>query len=385
MPRYVVTATSARLVDEATVIVIVLVGTEQELSQVAIGLVIACSTFPQLLTAPALGALADRSRRPAHLLATCTAIGAVGLALTGAGLGTAPVAVSCATATLLAVAAPAIMGALSGIAARSARPRFEACDAFAYGAASIAAQGLVAASAAVAGASVTLAMLVIIAIGVVPLVATLPLQPAALASGARPGTLMAVRAIVRDRQLLSMTILTTLSMAAFGGAALTAVDLAEHRGHGAEAGSQLVLAMAVGAVAGAGLWTRLPPPSRPDRMAVASVVALTGALTLASAGSWLVCIVAFAIAGFADAPLLVATFATRNARSPDEVRATVYTISASLKLASSAIGAVAVGFVASTRPGHAAALMMAALQLTALGGYALARMERGVTSPSIAK
>jgi hypothetical protein len=196
---------------------------------------------------------------------------------------------------------------------------------------------------------------------------------------------MAVRAIVRDRQLLSMTILTTLSMAAFGGAALTAVDLAEHRGHGAEAGSQLVLAMAVGAVAGAGLWTRLPPPSRPDRMAVASVVVLTGALTLASAGSWLVCIVAFAIAGFADAPLLVATFATRNARSPDEVRATVYTISASLKLASSAIGAVAVGFVASTRPGHAAALMMAALQLTALGGYALARMERGVTSPSIAK
>lgn len=50
-----------------------------------------------------------------------------------------------------------------------------------------------------------------------------------------------------------------------------------------------------------------------------------------------------------------------------------------------AVGAVAVGFVASTRPGHAAALMMAALQVTALGSYALGRMERGVTSPSIAK
>lgn len=50
-----------------------------------------------------------------------------------------------------------------------------------------------------------------------------------------------------------------------------------------------------------------------------------------------------------------------------------------------AVGPVAVGFVASTRPGHAAALMMPALQVTALGSYALGRMERGVTSPSIAK
>ena len=164
-----------------------------------------------------------------------------------------------------------------------------------------------------------------------------------------------------------MTVLTTISMSAFGGLALVAVDLAEHHGRDSAAASRLVLAMAVGAVVGSLVWTRFAPPRRPLRSALVSVAIVGLAFGTCAVASWWVCMGAFLVAGAADAPLLVATFAVRNRRSPAHLRASVYTLSASLKIAATSVGAVAIGVLVDVRDGLSGALTLAALQFVALG------------------
>ena len=76
---------------------------------------------------------------------------------------------------------------------------------------------------------------------------------------------------------------------------------------------------------------------------------------------------AFLVAGAADAPLLVATFAVRNRRSPAHLRASVYTLSAGLKIAATSVGAVTIGVLVGVRAGLSGPLTLAALQFVALG------------------
>src|SRR5918993_1364683 len=138
---YVPAASGSRMVAEATTITWVLVGVDREVGEAAIGVLVACATFPQILLAPWIGHLADRSERPAVLLAVLTGVGALGFAGIGIGLGTVPVGVLGLAAVLVALGEPAMMGALSGIASRSVDThRFEAWDAASYGGAAIGAQ-----------------------------------------------------------------------------------------------------------------------------------------------------------------------------------------------------------------------------------------------------
>lgn len=379
LPRahYVVTATAARLVSEATTIVVVLVGTERGVSAATLGLLVAAWTFPQFATAPVVGAAADRSPRPAWLLGALVAAGGLGLAVIGAGVGAVPIVALLPAALLVALAEPASMGALSGIATRSGGAGFEAWDAAAYGAAGMVGQLLVAVAAAVAGASSTLVVLIVVAAGAVILTASLPLQPGAATPGRSAGSRAAVRALTTDPELRSMTLLTTISMSAFGGVALVAVDLAARHGRAAAGGGQLVLALAAGAALGSLAWTRLRPPARPLRTAAGSVAIVGLAFLVSGLGGWGIAALAFFVAGVADAPLLVATFASRNRRSPDAVRASVYTIAASLKIAATSIGALIVGVVLTVGDGRAGPLTLAAIQALALAAFAVARPPAG--------
>lgn len=365
------------MVAEGTAITLVLLGDDRELGHAALGVLVASWTLPQMLTAPLIGSWADRSAHPARLLACLVAVGGLGIGAVGAGLGAVPIALLAIAAALISLAEPAIMGALSGIATRSAPPssRFEAWDAVSYGAAGIVAQVVVATSAAFGDPMTTLVVLVVLAALAAGLVASLPLRAASIEhpDGPRAGARAAMRVAFVDRDLRSMTVLTTVSMSAFGGLALVAVDLAEHAGREAGAASRLILAMAVGAVVGSLAWTRFAPPERPLRTAVCSVTTVGLAFATCAFGNWWVCLGAFLVAGVADAPLLVATFTTRNRRSPDHLRASVYTVSASLKIAATSVGAVAVGLLVGARSGVSGPLTLTALQLIALAAFAVSR------------
>jgi hypothetical protein len=410
--RYVVAATSARMVAEGTAIAMVLVGTDRGLGSAALGVLVACWTLPQVVTAPFVGTVADRAVHPARLLGGFVSLGAVGLAAVGAGLGSVPIAALAVVAALISLAEPALMGALSGIATRSAGPRFEAWDALSYGSAGICVQLLVGAVSAVAGPVAALGVLVAVGVAAALLVGSLPLRgardivgralrsedpaDAAPADGAAAGgrgrdgrersvgALAALTLIGRDRDLRTMTVLTTISMSAFGGVALVAVDLAEHHGHPAASGSHLVLAMAIGALAGSLAWTRLPAPSRPMRTAAVSVAVVGLAFAATAVAGWAGCLVAFAIAGVADAPLLVATFATRNRRSPASVRASVYTVSASMKIAATSVGAVAAGILVGWRAGVSGPLTLAVIQAVALVAFGVSRWRGDTAGPDFA-
>ena len=372
--RYVVAATTARVVTEATAITLVLLGTDRGVSERSLGILVACWTLPQVLTAPFVGSLADRARRPARLLAALVAVGAAGIGAIGAGLGVVPLTVLCAVSAMISLAEPAIMGGLSGIATRSAGTvaGFSQWDAVSYGSAGIAAQAVVSLSASLSSPAVTVVLVVSMGALAVVLIGRLPLRPAA-AHHERVRTAHVMQLLFGDRELRSMTVLTTLALSAFGGLALAAVDLAEHLGRDAESGSQLVLALAIGSVVGSLITTRLPTPADPLRVAAACVAVIGAAFGLSAIASWPVALALFVVAGLADAPLLVATFTSRSRRSPDGARASVFTVAASLKIAATSIGALAVGFVVGTAGGGSGVVTLAVIELVALLAFAATR------------
>jgi predicted MFS family arabinose efflux permease len=366
LARYVATATTCRLITEATAIAVVLLGTDRDVAAAPLGLLVAAWTFPQLVTAPLVGSLADRARRPAPLLAVLMATGTIGLLAIGTGLGTVPLALLVVPAVLVSIAEPAAMGALSGIATRSSGEGFEAWDTVAYGAAAIVGQLVVALAAAVSGPPAAMAVLVVLATGSVALTAALPLQPLAPDQHHAAGVARAVRLLAGDRELRTMTVLSTVATAAFGGVALVAVDLAERSGHDPDQGTVLVLALAVGAVLGSLLATRRRPPAEPLRTATGSVAVIGAAFAASAVGGWSIAVVAFFVAGVADASLLVATFASRNRRTPAAPRASVYTVAASLKIAATSLGAVAVGVLIDRIGGRSGTWALAGFQALAL-------------------
>ena len=372
LPRYVSAASAARLVAEGTTIAWVLVGSEHDVADSSIGLLLAAATFPQIVIAPWVGRHADSSARPALLLAGLVAVGAVGLGAVGLGLGSVPIGLLMVAAILVAFSQPAMMGALSGLAARATRAAtFEAWDAASYGGAAIGAQLLVVAVVAISGPTAAVGALVVLAGLAAIAFARLPLPPAATPAAGGSAVKSIFRVIGADRWLLSVTVLTTVSMSAMGGVALVAVDLAERTGRAADAGGQLVLTMAIGAVCGSIACIRLRPPDRPLRRAALSVAAIGATFAAVASGVWPICLVAFFVAGAADAPLLMSTFTIRNRRTPDAVRASLYTVSASLKIGGTALGAVGVGALLDATAGAEGAIALAVIQVIALVGCGL--------------
>jgi predicted MFS family arabinose efflux permease len=372
--RYVITATTARIVTEATAITLVLLGTERGIDERRLGVLVACWTLPQLVTAPIVGSLADRSRRPATLLAALVLVGGLGIGAVGAGLGVVPLAALCAVSALISLAEPAIMGGLSGLASRSAAGvgGFSQWDAVSYGAAGISAQLVVSVSAALTTPAVTLWLVVAMAAIATVLVSQLPLR-AATTEHEPVDIARVVRLLFGDRELRSITVLTTIALSAFGGLALASVDLAEHLGRRSTDGSRLVLALAIGSVAGSLITTRIATPAHPLRTAAVSVATIGICFGLAAVSAWPIALCLFATAGVADAPLLVATFASRTRRSPDEARASVYTVAASLKIAATSIGALAVGFVTASAGGGSGVATLAAIEAVALAAFGVTR------------
>ena len=98
---------------------------------------------------------------------------------------------------------------------------------------------------------------------------------------------------------------------------------------------------------------------------------------LAAVAPWPAVVALFTVAGFADGPLLTATFAVRTTRTPLRLRASVYTIAASAKIAGSALGAVVVGALVASAD-TAGVVVLAVAQILALVGAAVT----GVGAPA---
>jgi predicted MFS family arabinose efflux permease len=353
-------------------VALVLVGRERGLASGLIGVVLAARTLPHVVTGPVIGSLLDRTRRPEWAVGIVVAVAGGLSALAIAGIGRWPLGVVVVLAAGEALCEPALTGGLSGLATRGDRSvGVESWDAVAYNVAGVGAPAVITLALRAGGTGVATAVVVALASVGATLLPRAGLRGAPRGIPQR-GARRAWHAIAHHRPLLAVTVITTCSTAAFGGLSIAAVALAEHRHRPSNDGGILVTGLAVGALVGSLIWTRLRPFLRPERAVVAIIVLLGGAFAMTLAPHWYAAIVGFFLAGVLDGPLLIATFAARSRYSDDDQRAAVYTIGASLKTAATAVGAILIGTAVRSRPSVAGVVTIVAMQaVAALVGAAL--------------
>jgi predicted MFS family arabinose efflux permease len=171
-------------------------------------------------------------------------------------------------------------------------------------------------------------------------------------------------ALWSTKGLQQVVVVSTIAHAGFG-AFVVATPLMAHRwtGH-AEAGALLLTVYAAGALAGTAVLARRPIRHSPERVVVWAAAAVGLCLSLAAwSPNMVVATVLYAIAGVADGPLLVGTFAVRHRDAPVAVRSQVFTTAASLKIGAYAVGVAAAGMLSAG--GVELLLLAAALHLGA--------------------
>lgn len=380
--RFVVAAGAARVTTEGGPVALVLAGAVAGTSPSFVAALLATWTLPQIVVGPIIGALVDRSRAPRRWCAVSPAVAGVGLvALVESLRWAAPV--SFGLALVQAFTQPVVNGGISAVASAAPEARLDRWDALSYNVAGVGGPAAVALFGSLVGARVAAVAVAVSAfLAAAALPASLPAPTVERpASGARLGAGIgrAVAVMLRQPVLRVTTVVSTLAMVGIGGLSLAAVSAVEAAGRRPAVAAQLLTVLAVAALAGSWIWTRRPDIARPDVTAIVCVVVTGLALGAASWTSALpLHVVCFAVAGLADAPLLLATLAARSRHSPPGDRAAVFTIGASAKIAASAIGAIAVGAVATDGESTEALRLVAALHLVAAAfGVLVARVRRG--------
>lgn len=350
--RILLAGSLARLATEGAGLAIVVLSIDRTGSATMAGVLLACATLPQLVTGPLVGAALDRSRRPGLILAGAVAASAAAVGALAVDRSLGPVAVAAALAT--SVTQPVLTGGLSASFARlAARPsdaaRIASWDAVAYNVAGLGGPALVTGLAAWWGATVaTGALAVAIAAALPAVCGPWPVPAEDRRRTTRATLLAAVRLMATRPPLRSVTAATSVAFVGVGGLAIAAAAAGRSTGGAGTDAGVVVTAIAVGALAGSLLWTRRRPAARPARD-VALATAATGVVLVAMGlMPWPVAVVGAVMVGVLDAPVLVGTFATRHAESPLELRSSVFTVGASLKLAASSLGALAAGSLLGT-------------------------------------
>ncbi|HUF99033.1 MAG TPA: MFS transporter, partial [Ilumatobacter sp.] len=136
---------------------------------------------------------------------------------------------------------------------------------------------------------------------------------------------------------------TTIDHVGVGALTIALASAAVDHGHPATAAGVVASVRAVSALAGSLVLTRSGKHINPVTMVLVSI-AFTGLTTIAMGWTpWPVLIALGFVIGIGDGPILVGTYRARTDGSPPGARASVFTVGASLKLASSSIGAVVAG------------------------------------------
>ncbi len=359
----------ARTATEGAGLAMVVLSIDRTGSAAMAGVLLACATLPQLATGPLVGAALDRSRRPGLILgiAVATSAAAVGALAVDRSLG--PVAVAAALVT--SVTQPALTGGLSASFARLAERPSDAAgiaswDAVAYNVAGLGGPALVTILTAVSGATVaTVALAATIAVALPAVIGPWPVRPPG-PERSRTATLRAAaELLVRQPVLRSVTVTTSLAFVGIGGLTIAAAAAARAAGRDGTDAGQVVTAIAVGALLGSMAWTRLRPSGDPGRQVIVATTATGLVLIAMGLGTWPVVIGGAFVVGVLDAPVLIGTFAARHSSSPLDLRSSVFTVGASLKLAASSVGAVAAGWMLATASAGAGLVVIGAIHVTA--------------------
>jgi MFS family permease len=386
--RYVAAATLARSADGGAAVGLVLLATTAGgVSRPSLvgGLLAACLTAPHL-TGPVLARQLDRVGDGRRILAA--AFAGYGLAIIAAScvFGRVPVLVVAGLVVLAGLCGPLLTGGLSSRLAALVGPdqrsqrRAQGWDSVSYGIGGSAGPAAVAALATVATAQVSMAMLGAAAILAAVLVLTLP-------AGDGPDVLIADVPSVRHtlrliavtgplRRVMYATMVTALPA---GAIAVLAVALGKHLATSPVSGTMLAAAYGLGNLFGSLLVTVFPLSGEPEKL-VSRHTAIVGVTfgICAAVSSYPLAVVAFGLAGAANAPFFTATLAARSTYSPPGMRAQVFVSMAALKIAAAALGTAVAGALVNHGP-RLLLLAGAMLTLAAAGVTVLDRKAQALS------
>jgi len=359
--------TLARVPSEGAALAIVLAVAERGGSVAFAGLLLALSTLPQIVTGPLGGERLDRTRRPGRLIARTALFAALALGALALSDAAGPVAVLAALG--LALTEPVLTGGLSATFTRWAETRHttthavSAWDGVAYNVAGVAGPLLVTVVAATVGAQ---AALWVLAGAIVPAALFVwsdeelsPSEHSGLRAGAALRTMWAVR------PLRGVTVATTLETAALGGLSIVMVAAAAHHGRAAEAAGTVLTVRAATALASSLVLTRFGHTIPASGLVLGSIAASGAGLIAMGLVPWWPLVALGGVVGLADGPVLVGTYRTRADGSPPGLRASVFTVGASLKLAASSGGALVAGLALADRASAAGLAAIGAVSLVA--------------------
>ena len=366
--RVVAAGTLARVPSEGLALAVVFDVTARGGSVAFAGVLLALTTLPQIVTGPLGGAALDATTRPGPVLAGACAASAAAIA--GFAWADSAGAVAIMAALVLAATDPILTGGLSATftrwadAAGSSTHAISAWDGVAYNVAGVAGPLLVTVVAATAGS--TAALLTLAAL-ILPAAAVVWADPPLDAGGTHPGLRVtaALRTMWVNRPLRGVTVASTLEAGALGGLAIAMVAAAAQHGHAAEAAGTVMTVRAVAALASSLVLTRWGHAIAAHTLVLMSIAASGTGLVAMGLVPWWALVVLGGVVGLADGPVLVGTYRARAEGSSAGLRASVFTVGASMKLAASSGGALAAGLALADRASAAGLVGIGAVSLAA--------------------
>ncbi|WP_157431741.1 MFS transporter [Actinomadura hibisca] len=333
-------------------------------------------TLPYVLSGPVIGHVLDRTARPRRV-AVGLAVGyAAATALLMAVAGRTPLLLALAVALVIGCTEPivvAVTGLLPRFVPADRLPRAYGLESASYDIAGIAGPGLAAFLATAVGggyagaAIVASALLGLLALPLLPLSGPAADPPGPSRHGALDVLTGGLPILVHNRVLRGLTTTTTLAWVGWGGIPVTAVLLAQDIGAAPDWGGRLLVAMALGALAGSLLAARLLTARHAEAVMLLGLLGLAlslAALAFAPSVGWAAA--GFAVAGFMEGPVFAATLILRQRESPADRLGQVNTTAGSLKIGGSAIGAALTGALAGTLGADGLVLGIAGIQTGAV-------------------
>ena len=388
--RYLAGAATARAGDEMSGPALLLLGFASTGRPATGSALLAGVTIAGAVGGPVFGALLDRSRRPARVLAGTLAAYALGIVTVQAAVGQLPMPAVMTIALAAGLFNPSVAAGwtaqLPRIVTEGELARGSALDALTYSVASLAGPALAAVVAAGFGArAAVLTAAALLALAVPAACSLSRWNPAPVSA---PYRQMAARqmaaqmaagfaAIATRRPLLRATVTSVVSYIGIGMLLVCCPVLGAQRLGGPARGALLISAIAVASLVANAILAHRPGRGQPDVRVFASTLVIGASLAAAAVAPGWLTLAAVALAGAGEGPQLTALFAVRHRETPASLRGQVYTTAASLKIAGLAAGAALGGPLA----GHsvtACLLVAAGTELCAAAAYLLAGPGRQV-------
>ncbi len=369
LPRYLLAATMARTADGGAGLGLVLLAlapaSHLDHPGPTAGLLVAGLSAPHL-AGPFVARRLDRARDGRRVLAIAFAAYAVLLAAGAVLLGRAPLPLVGGCVVLAGTCGPLLTGGLSSrvtdLAAdtgqgqrrgqRRAQRRAQGWDAVTYGLGGTAGPALVAATAAVTGALTAVLVLCAGALVAAGLTLTLPEDRRSEADATQALTVRAAIALVaRTGPLRRVTYTTMVNAAVCGGLSLLAVTLGRALSSWPSAGATLAATFGAGNLLGSMALTARPLRGEPERLTIRCLAVLSAIYACcAAAPTYLLAVIAFTVAGAANAAMFTATLAARAEYSPPTARAQIFVSVSGLKVGAVAAGTALAGAFVSHGP-----------------------------------